>query len=98
MLGDGKTSYDHDHDGEGTMLGGCSANYRRTNVATKLKITYIKDTTLNVSFDYIIEILVTERADGVTMLIDHRFKYSIKLVSWRTLYGIMVHADAKPQY
>ncbi len=64
MLGDGKTSYDHDHDGEGTMLGGCSANYRRTNVATKLKITYIKDTTLNVSFVYIFEILVTERADG----------------------------------
>ncbi|KAI0821033.1 legume-like lectin family-domain-containing protein, partial [Irpex lacteus] len=52
MLGDGKTSYDHDHDGEGTMLGGCSANYRRTNVATKLKITYIKDTTLNVQVQH----------------------------------------------
>ena len=50
MLGDGKTAYDHDNDGEGTNIGGCSANYRRTNVATKLKITYVKDTSLNVSF------------------------------------------------
>lgn len=25
------------------------ANYRKTNVATKLKVTYVKDTSLNVS-------------------------------------------------
>ncbi|KAI0338377.1 concanavalin A-like lectin/glucanase [Trametopsis cervina] len=52
MLGDGKTSYDHDSDGDTTTIGGCSANYRRTNVATKVKITYIKDTMLNVQLQY----------------------------------------------
>lgn len=41
--------YDHANDGESTKIGACSANYRRTNVATKLKITYIKDSYLNVS-------------------------------------------------
>lgn len=49
MLGDGKTRYDQPNDGEAHKIGACSANYRRTNVATKLKITYIKDTYLNVS-------------------------------------------------
>lgn len=49
MLGDGKTSYDQANDGEANKIGACSANFRRTNVATKLKITYIKDEYLNVS-------------------------------------------------
>jgi len=48
MLGDGKTEYDQANDGEANSIGACSANYRRTNVATKLKITYVKDTYLNV--------------------------------------------------
>jgi mannose-binding lectin 2 len=64
MLGDGKTSYDFGKDGEGQDIGACSvlcfpfavasvlnclqANYRRTNVATKLKITYVKDSFLDV--------------------------------------------------
>ncbi|KAH9919064.1 legume-like lectin [Amylocystis lapponica] len=52
MLGDGSTSYDQPHDGENTNIGACSANYRRTNVATKLKITYLKDTYLNVQVQY----------------------------------------------
>ncbi|KAI0687102.1 concanavalin A-like lectin/glucanase [Cytidiella melzeri] len=52
MMGDGKTSYDHANDGDGTSIGACSANYRRTNVATKLKITYIKDALLNVQIQY----------------------------------------------
>ncbi|KAI0048801.1 concanavalin A-like lectin/glucanase [Auriscalpium vulgare] len=52
MLGDGKTSYDHDQDGETNKLGACSANFRRTNVATKLKITYVKDTVLDVKIQY----------------------------------------------
>ncbi|KAL6305144.1 legume-like lectin family-domain-containing protein [Sparassis latifolia] len=52
MLGDGKTTYDQERDGERTSIGACSANYRRTNVATKLKITYIKDTYLNVKVQY----------------------------------------------
>ena len=52
MLGDGKTSYDQANDGEGTHIGACSANYRRTNVATKAKITYIKDAYLNLQMQY----------------------------------------------
>jgi len=52
MLGDGKTAYDQAHDGDNTSIGACSANYRRTNVATKLKMTYIKDTYLNVQVMY----------------------------------------------
>ncbi|KIP03716.1 hypothetical protein PHLGIDRAFT_110493 [Phlebiopsis gigantea 11061_1 CR5-6] len=52
MLGDGKTRYDQPNDGEANKIGACSANYRRTNVATKLKITYIKDTYLNVQIQY----------------------------------------------
>lgn len=48
MLGDGKTKYDQANDGEANKIGACSANFRRTNVATKIKITYIKDTYLNV--------------------------------------------------
>lgn len=52
MLGDGKTSYDVGNDGDATQLGACSANYRRTNVATKLKITYIKDAFLDVKIQY----------------------------------------------
>lgn len=52
MLGDGKTSYDQDGDGQNNGLGGCSANYRRTNVATKLRVTYVKDKLLNVKIQY----------------------------------------------
>ncbi|KAH9889368.1 legume-like lectin [Cubamyces lactineus] len=52
MLGDGKTSYDQDHDGEANSIGACSANFRRTNVATKLKITYLRDQYLNVKIQY----------------------------------------------
>ncbi|KAK7691846.1 hypothetical protein QCA50_005250 [Cerrena zonata] len=52
MLGDGKTEYDQAGDGEAHQLGACSANYRRTNVATKMKITYIKDAYLDVKMQY----------------------------------------------
>jgi len=52
MLGDGKTSYDVGDDGEATSIGGCSANYRRTNVATKLKVTYVKGNFLDVKVQY----------------------------------------------
>ncbi|OBZ69761.1 hypothetical protein A0H81_10231 [Grifola frondosa] len=47
MVGDGKTSYDQAHDGDANSLGACSANYRRTNVATKIKITYLREQYLN---------------------------------------------------
>ncbi|TFK74705.1 hypothetical protein BDN72DRAFT_833239 [Pluteus cervinus] len=52
MLGDGKTSYDVGSDGDAQMLGGCSANFRRTNVATKLKITYLKEKSLDIKIQY----------------------------------------------
>lgn len=52
MLGDGKTKYDQANDGEANKIGACSANYRKTNVATKIKFTYIKDTYLNVQLQY----------------------------------------------
>ncbi|KAF8652281.1 hypothetical protein AX16_004470 [Volvariella volvacea WC 439] len=52
MLGDGRTSYDVGSDGEKQIFAGCSANYRRTNVGTKLKITYLKDKFLDVKIHY----------------------------------------------
>ncbi|KAI0774836.1 legume-like lectin [Trametes elegans] len=52
MLGDGKTSYDQEHDGEGTQIGACSVNYRRAKVATKLKITFLRDQYLNVKIQH----------------------------------------------
>ncbi|EPQ55311.1 hypothetical protein GLOTRDRAFT_76675 [Gloeophyllum trabeum ATCC 11539] len=43
MLGDGKTEYDHDNDGESTNIGACSASYRLTNIVPRLRITYFKE-------------------------------------------------------
>ncbi|KAJ9123098.1 hypothetical protein QFC22_001288 [Naganishia vaughanmartiniae] len=43
MLGDGKTAYDHEHDNEKTELAGCSVDVRRREVATKLRLTYLKE-------------------------------------------------------
>ncbi|KAH7883239.1 legume-like lectin family-domain-containing protein [Phlebopus sp. FC_14] len=52
MLGDGRTSYDQAHDGEANSLGACSAMFRRTNVITKLKIIYVKDSYVDVKVHY----------------------------------------------
>ncbi|OAX42807.1 hypothetical protein K503DRAFT_766421 [Rhizopogon vinicolor AM-OR11-026] len=52
MMGDGETSYDQGHDGEANSLGSCQASFRRTNVITKLKIAYVKDTYLDVKVHY----------------------------------------------
>ncbi|KAJ3576555.1 hypothetical protein NP233_g339 [Leucocoprinus birnbaumii] len=52
FLFDGSTSYDFANDGEGQTIGACSANVRRTNVATKLKITYVKSELLDVKVQY----------------------------------------------
>ena len=52
MLGDGKTKYDQANDGEANKIGACSANYRKTNVATKMKITYLREQYLNVKMQY----------------------------------------------
>ncbi|EIN06594.1 concanavalin A-like lectin/glucanase [Punctularia strigosozonata HHB-11173 SS5] len=52
IKGDGKTNYDLGNDGDSQSLGACSANVRRTNVATKAKITYVKDEYLDVKLQY----------------------------------------------
>jgi len=52
ILGDGKTKYDFGNDGDEQAIGSCSANFRRTNVATKLKLTYVKDNFLDVKIQY----------------------------------------------
>jgi len=52
MLGDGKKAYNVGTDGDKQTLAGCSANYRRTNVATKIKITYIKDKYFDIKLHY----------------------------------------------
>ncbi|KAG6897743.1 hypothetical protein C0992_011671 [Termitomyces sp. T32_za158] len=52
MLGDGQTSYDQANDGEANSIGACSANFRRTNVATKLKVTYVKGKFLDVKLQH----------------------------------------------
>jgi len=49
---DGSKSYDFGNDGEGQAVGACSANVRRTNVATKLKVTYIRNVILDVKIQY----------------------------------------------
>ncbi|KAF5383507.1 hypothetical protein D9757_006147 [Collybiopsis confluens] len=52
IRGDGQLTYNNGNDGDGQEVGACSANYRRTNVATKLKITYVKDTFLDIKVQY----------------------------------------------
>jgi mannose-binding lectin 2 len=52
VLGDGKTKYNYGNDGDDQAIGGCSANFRQTNVATKLKLTYVKDNFLDVKIQY----------------------------------------------
>ncbi|KAG7449971.1 ERGIC53, mannose lectin, ER-golgi intermediate compartment [Guyanagaster necrorhizus] len=69
MIGDGKTSYDFQNDGDKQGIGACSLNFRRTNVATKIKITYIKDSVLDVKLQYKAWDDWTDcfRADGVSL-------------------------------
>jgi len=52
MNGDGKTSYDLAHDGVTNMIGECVADYRRSTVATKLKVIYVKDAVLDVKLQW----------------------------------------------
>ncbi|KAH6910311.1 lectin [Coprinopsis sp. MPI-PUGE-AT-0042] len=49
---DGSVPFDHGSDGDKQVLGACSANFRRTNVATKLKVTYVKKEFLDVKIQY----------------------------------------------
>jgi len=52
MKGDGKTSYDLPKDGVPNMIGECAADYRRSAIATKLKVIYVKDTLLDVKIHW----------------------------------------------
>ncbi|PFH50471.1 hypothetical protein AMATHDRAFT_61073 [Amanita thiersii Skay4041] len=52
MIGDGQTSFDFGNDGDSQVFGGCSANFRRTNVVTKLRVIYIKEQYLDVKVQY----------------------------------------------
>lgn len=51
MIGDGKTKYDHDNDGNANSIGGCPCDFRglvEPNT-TKVKITFVKNQFLRVS-------------------------------------------------
>ncbi|KAG0348703.1 hypothetical protein BGZ54_004548, partial [Gamsiella multidivaricata] len=43
MVGDGRTSYDNDHDGLSNRAGGCESDFRGKDVPTKGHITYSAD-------------------------------------------------------
>lgn len=52
MLGDGKTSYDHDNDGKLTEKGGCQAEIRGKDTVTKAKLTYYRDNMLELQLQF----------------------------------------------
>ncbi len=52
MIGDGKTSYDLPNDGIPNEVAGCEADIRSKSIATKARITYYKNTYLEVKLQY----------------------------------------------
>jgi lectin, mannose-binding 2 len=56
MIGDGQTEYDLDNDGKRNEIAGCEADIingaRNKNIATKARITYYKNTYLEVKLQY----------------------------------------------
>lgn len=48
MLGDGSTTYDHDHDNAETELAACSIDFRSKDVATRVRLVYLKGKILQV--------------------------------------------------
>jgi len=52
MVGDGKTKYIQEEDGVPNAIAACSASVRRTNVATKLKLTYVPKNSLDLKIQY----------------------------------------------
>ncbi|KIJ51357.1 hypothetical protein M422DRAFT_43911 [Sphaerobolus stellatus SS14] len=52
VVGNGQPKYNKDDDGESSALAACSASLRRTNVATKLRLTYIHDGYLDLKIQY----------------------------------------------
>ncbi|KAL5504647.1 hypothetical protein ACEPAH_7310 [Sanghuangporus vaninii] len=51
-MGDGNTNYDLEQDGERTNIGACSANFLKKEFPTKVKITYVKDSLLDVKLQF----------------------------------------------
>ncbi|KAF8985799.1 hypothetical protein BGZ46_001767 [Entomortierella lignicola] len=43
MLGDGRTAYDHDNDGQSNSIGMCEVDFRRKLVPTKARLTYHRE-------------------------------------------------------
>ncbi|KIM30477.1 hypothetical protein M408DRAFT_328060 [Serendipita vermifera MAFF 305830] len=52
MLGDGKTEYDLGNDGKANSIAACSAKVRRTDITTKLRMTYFRDDFFQVQVQY----------------------------------------------
>jgi mannose-binding lectin 2 len=52
ILGDGKTKYDNDNDGERQALASCTAKVRRIDITTKMRVTYVKSKFLHVELQY----------------------------------------------
>lgn len=53
MLGDGKTSYDNDHDGAANEIAGCSVRgLHNADTPTKVRLTMVKGKFLSVEMDY----------------------------------------------
>ncbi|KAL7409610.1 legume-like lectin family-domain-containing protein [Mrakia frigida] len=52
MMGDGQKSYDHATDGANHEIAACSADIRKTEVASKARLTYIKDQYLQLELHY----------------------------------------------
>ena len=55
MVGDGETEYDLANDGKRNEVAGCEANIRsnsRSEIATKARITYYKNTYLELKLQY----------------------------------------------
>lgn len=48
MVGDGNTPYDHDFDGKKTEKGGCAAEFRNKEYATKARVKYVHNSYLQV--------------------------------------------------
>ncbi|KAK2463042.1 hypothetical protein APHAL10511_004697 [Amanita phalloides] len=52
MIGNGQTSYDFGNDGDDQVVGACSANFRRTDVVTKMKVAVVKGKYIDVKMQY----------------------------------------------
>jgi hypothetical protein len=50
MLGDGKTHYDHDFDGNASELGGCAAEFRNKAGSTTVRVTNIQNKYLKLEY------------------------------------------------